>query len=95
MKIRIDSQGFEVVGTLYEHTEQQVKRLAERLDLSGVTVTLSLAPGGEPLVEIAIWGKEIDLRFEERGTDMYGAVPRIVERIEQRLLRRKEDRSLF
>lgn len=95
MKIRIDSQGFEVDGTLYEHTEQQVKRLAERFALSCVNVTLSLTSEGEPLVEIAVRGNEIDLRFEERGADMYGAVPRIVERIEQRLLRHRDDHTLF
>ena len=42
MKIRIKSCGFEATETLYEHTEQQVKRLGEAFPLSHATVTLAV-----------------------------------------------------
>ena len=95
MKIRIDSCGFEATEALYEHTEQQVKRLGEAFPLNHATVTLAVERDGEPVVEVSIQGEEIDLRFEERGTDLYGAVPRIVERIEQRLRRSSDSQTIF
>lgn len=85
MQINVKGRNIEVTDALKSYLEKKLKKLEKHFqDLKEANVTL-LIHRGMHIVEVQIEGDGITLRGEERrGTDMYGSIDQVVEKLEVR-----------
>ncbi len=86
MLIQIKGKNFEVTDALKTYVEKKLPKLEKYFqNLKGATVIMSVQRGLHQ-VEVQLEGDGILLRGEERrGTDMYGSIDQVVEKLENRV----------
>jgi putative sigma-54 modulation protein len=95
MKVTVKGKhGLEVTDGLREHAEQRLHRLEKYFqNVTEAIVMESVEGGSEHRVEVTLLGDNLTLRGEERTSDMYASVDRVVEKLEQRLKKYKVKHS--
>lgn len=90
MLIQIKGKNIEVTDALKSYIEKKLQRLEKYFrDIKGATVVLTVQRGMH-MVEVQLDGDGILLRGEERrGTDMYGSIDQVVEKLESRVKKYK------
>jgi putative sigma-54 modulation protein len=84
----------EVTDGLREHAEQKLQRLEKYFgNIRGATVIESVEGPGEHRVEVTLEGDGLLLRGEERTSDMYVSLDRVVDKLEQRVKKFKAKHS--
>lgn len=85
MLINIKGRNIEVTDALSSYVDKKLQKLEKHFhDLKEAVVTLSVQRGMH-VVEVQLEGDGIILRAEERrGTDMYGSIDQVVEKLESR-----------
>ncbi len=93
MLIHIKGRNIEVTDALREYTEKKVQKLEKHFqNIKEAVVTLTVQRGLQ-MVEVQLDGDGVLLRGEERrGTDMYGSIDQVVEKLETRVKRFKGKR---
>ncbi len=93
MQINYKGKNMQVTEALQSHAEKKLKKLEKHFhDLKEATVTMSIQRGMH-IVEVQVEGDGIILRGEERrGTDMYGSIDQVVEKLEIRAQKFKNKR---
>ncbi|MCE5314648.1 MAG: ribosome-associated translation inhibitor RaiA [Armatimonadota bacterium] len=86
MLINVKGKNFEVTDALKGYVEKKLPKLEKYFhDLKEAVVTLSVQRGMH-VVEVQIEGDGVLLRGEERrGTDMYGSIDQVVDKLESRV----------
>ncbi|MHB9035667.1 MAG: ribosome hibernation-promoting factor, HPF/YfiA family [Armatimonadota bacterium] len=86
MLINVKGKNFEVTDALKAYVEKKLPKLEKYFhDLKEAVVTMSVQRGMH-VVEVQLEGDGVLLRGEERrGTDMYGSVDQVVEKLESRV----------
>jgi putative sigma-54 modulation protein len=86
MLIQIKGKNFEITDALKAYVEKKLPKLEKYFhDLKEAVVTMSVQRGLH-VVEVQLEGDGILLRGEERrGTDMYGSIDQVVEKLESRV----------
>lgn len=90
MLINIKGKNIEVTDALSSYVDKKLQKLEKHFhDLKEAIVTLSVQRGMH-VVEVQLEGDGIVLRGEERrGTDMYGSIDQVVEKLEVRVKKYK------
>lgn len=90
MLINIKGRNMEVTDALSSYVNKKVQKLEKYFhDLKEAVVVLSVQRGMH-VVEVQLEGDGVTLRGEERrGTDMYGSIDQVVEKLETRVKRFK------
>jgi putative sigma-54 modulation protein len=85
MQINVKGRNLEVTDALRSYLDKKLTKLEKHFhDLKEANVTLSIHRGMH-IVEVQLEGDGILLRSEERrGTDMYGSIDQVVEKLEVR-----------
>jgi putative sigma-54 modulation protein len=86
MLIQVKGKNLEVTDALKNYVNKKLRKLEKYFhDIKGATVTMSVSRGMH-VVEVQLEGDGILLRGEERrGTDMYGSIDQVVEKLEIRV----------
>ena len=86
MLIQVKGKNLEVTDALKSYVNKKLQKLEKYFhDIKGATVILSVYRGMH-VVEVQLEGDGILLRGEERrGTDMYGSIDQVVEKLEIRV----------
>ena len=86
MQINIKGKNFEVTDPLKSYVDKKLKKLDKYFrEIKEANVTLSVQRGMH-MVEVQLEGDGVLLRGEERrGTDMYGSIDQVVEKLETRV----------
>lgn len=86
MLINVKGRNLEVTDALKNYIDRKLQKLEKYFrNIKEATVTLSVVKGMH-VVEVQIEGDGIILRGEERrGTDMYGSIDLVVEKLETRV----------
>lgn len=95
MKVTVKGKHrLEVTDGLREHAEQRLHRLEKYFqNVSEAVVIESVEGSSEHRVEVTLLGDNLTLRGEERTSDMYASVDRVVDKLEQRLKKYKVKHS--
>ncbi|MCE5321891.1 ribosome-associated translation inhibitor RaiA [bacterium] len=90
MLIQIKGKNFEVTDALKAYVEKKLPKLEKYFhDLKGAVIIMSVQRGLH-VVEVQLEGDGILLRGEERrGTDMYGSIDQVIEKLESRVKKYK------
>lgn len=93
MLIQVKGKNITVTDALQDYATKKVRKLEKHFqDIKEAVVTLSVQRGMH-IVEVQLEGDGILLRGEERrGTDMYGSIDQVVEKLETRVKRFKGKR---
>lgn len=93
MLIQVKGRNIEVTEALKNYANKKVRKLEKHFqDIKEAVVTLSVQRGLH-IVEVQLEGDGVLLRGEERrGTDMYGSIDQVVEKLETRVKRFKGKR---
>jgi len=93
MLINIKGRNVEVTDALKNYVEKKIAKLEKHFsDIKGANVVLTVNRGYH-IVEVQLEGDGILLRCEERrGTDMYGSIDQVVEKLEIRAIKFKDKR---
>ena len=86
MLINIKGKNIEVTDALSSYVNKKVQKLEKHFhDLKEAVVSLSVHRGMH-VVEVQLEGDGVMIRAEERrGTDMYGSIDQVVEKLESRV----------
>ena len=86
MLIQVKGKHIEVTDALKSYVEKKLRKLEKYFhDIKEATVTLSVQRGLH-MVEVQLEGDGVLLRGEERrGTDMYGSIDHVVDKLEVRV----------
>jgi putative sigma-54 modulation protein len=86
MLIQVKGKNLEVTDALKDYVNKKLRKLEKYFhDIKEATVTMSVSRGMH-VVEAQLEGDGILLRGEERrGTDMYGSIDQVVEKLETRV----------
>jgi putative sigma-54 modulation protein len=86
MQINVKGRNLEVTDALKNYVDKKLQKLEKYFrNIREATVTLSVVRGNH-VVEVQIEGDGVILRGEERrGTDMYGSIDQVVEKLETRV----------
>lgn len=90
MLINVKGRNLEVTDALKNYVDKKLQKLEKYFrNIKEATVTLSVVRGNH-VVEVQIEGDGVILRGEERrGTDMYGSIDQVIEKLETRVKRFK------
>lgn len=93
MLINVKGRNVEVTDTLRSYVDKKVQKLEKYFrEIKSAEVILSVQRGMH-IVEVQLEGDGILLRGEERrGTDMYGSIDQVVEKLETRVKKFKDRR---
>ena len=85
MLIQVKGRNIEVTDALRSYVDKKLSKLEKHFhDIREAVVTLSVQRGMH-IVEVQLEGDGVLLRGEERrGTDMYGSIDQVVEKLESR-----------
>jgi len=86
MRIQIKGKNMEVTDALRSYLDKKLQKLEKYFrEIKEATVVLSVYRGMH-IVEVQLEGDGVLLRGEERrGTDMYGSIDQVVEKLETRV----------
>lgn len=91
MKFNIRGENIEVTAALREYVEKKLTKLERYFETpptSDVHVTLSVVKERQN-IEVTIPLTGFMLRAEEKGTDMYGSIDLVVEKLERQIRKHK------
>jgi len=93
MLIHIKGKNLEITDALSSYVDKKLQRLEKYFhDIKGANVVMSVSRGMH-VVEVQLDGDGVLLRGEERrGTDMYGSIDQVVEKLETRVKKFKDKR---
>ncbi len=94
MLIQVKGKNLEVTDALKSYVDKKLRKLEKYFhDIREAAVTMSVSRGMH-VVEVQLEGDGILLRGEERrGTDMYGSIDQVVEKLESRVKKFKGKRQ--
>lgn len=89
MQITVSGHRFDVTEALKAYAENRVGKIARYFDhILTANVTLSTERNWH-IAEVNIYGKDIDMRGQERSKDMYHSIDAVVEKLERQIKRQK------
>jgi len=97
MSMKVSVKGkhrLEVTDGLREHAEARLHRLEKYFQAVTEAIVIESVEGSnEHRVEVTLFGDNLTLRGEERTSDMYASLDRVVDKLEQRLKKYKAKHS--
>jgi putative sigma-54 modulation protein len=95
MKVSVKGKHhLEVTDGLRDHAVSRLQRLEKYFqNITEAVVIESVERGSEHRVEVTLLGDNLTLRGEERTSDMYASLDRVVDKLEQRLKKYKGKHS--
>lgn len=90
MLIQVKGKNLEITDALRNYVDKKVRKLEKYFhEIKEAVVTMSVSRGMH-VVEVQLEGDGVLLRGEERrGTDMYGSIDQVVEKLETRVKKYK------
>ncbi len=83
--VTVKGKHLHVTEGLREHAEQRLQKLETYFQNIREVVVVESVEGAQHRVEVTLQGDGLTLRGEERTSDMYASLDRVVEKLEQRL----------
>lgn len=88
--VKVKGKHLEVTDGLREYAQQKLQRLEKYFGNIREAIVVESIDGNQHRVEVTLEGDGLLLRGEERTTDMYVSVDRVIDKLEQRLKKFKQ-----
>jgi len=89
MQISVSGKNFDVTDALKEYAETRLRKVSRYFDhIITANVTLSTERNWH-IADVTVFGKNVDMRGEERSKDMYHSIDAVVEKLERQIKKAK------
>ncbi len=89
MQISVSGKNFDVSDALKEYAETRVHKISRYFDhIITANVTLSTERNWH-IADVTVFGKNVDMRGEERSKDMYHSIDAVIEKLERQIKKAK------
>jgi putative sigma-54 modulation protein len=90
MQLSVKGRNLEVTPALRAYAEEKLKRLTRYLEnIVAMHVVLSVAKHRQ-IAEVTLRVRDLTIRAEEEGEDLYSSIDLVAEKLERQILRYKE-----
>ncbi len=89
MQISVSGKNFDVSDALKEYAETRLHKISRYFDhIITANVTLSTERNWH-IADVTVFGKNVDMRGEERSKDMYHSIDAVIEKLERQIKKAK------
>ncbi len=89
MQITVKGKQIDLTDSLKNHANERISKISRYFDhIISAEVCLSIERNWH-VAEITVFGEGFDMRGEEKSTDMYNSIDRVIEKLERQLKKKK------
>ena len=89
MQITVKGKQIDLTDSLKNYASEKMSKMSRYFDhMISAEVCLSIERNWH-VAEITVFGEGFDMRGEEKSTDMYNSIDRVVEKLERQLKKQK------